>query len=58
MENRLIARGGGGSSEMDEEGQKVQTSIYKINKSWLSNVQHGDCYVNVMLILYCIYESC
>ena len=37
-----IARGSGGSEEMDEEGQKVHTFSYKINKSWLSNVQHGD----------------
>ena len=28
--------------EMGEGGQKVQTSSYKINKSWECNVQHGD----------------
>ena len=27
---------------MAEGGQKVQTSTYKINKSWGHNVQHGD----------------
>ena len=26
----------------DEGGQKLQTSSYKINKSWRCNVQHGD----------------
>ena len=28
--------------EMDEEGQKVQNSNYKINKSWRCNVPHGN----------------
>ena len=28
--------------KMGEGGQKVQTSSYKINKSWGCNVQHGD----------------
>ena len=27
---------------MGEGGQKVNTSSYKINKSWGYNVQHGD----------------
>ena len=26
---------------MGEGGQKVQTCIYKMNKSWEYNVQHG-----------------
>ena len=42
----MVARGGGrgwGVGEMGEGGQKVQTSSYKINKSWGYNVQHGDC---------------
>ena len=29
-------------SEMDEGGQNVQTSSYKISKLWGCNVQHGD----------------
>ena len=29
--------------KMGEEGRKVQSSNYKINKSWGYNVQHGDC---------------
>ena len=38
------ARGRGWEiGEISEVGQKVQTSSYKINKSWGSNVQHGDC---------------
>ena len=28
--------------QMDEGGQKVQNSNYKISKSWGRNVQHGD----------------
>ena len=28
--------------KMGEEGQKVQTYSYNINKSWLRNVQHHD----------------
>ena len=32
-----------GVGKMGAEGQMVQTSSYKINKSWGCNVQHGDC---------------
>ena len=28
--------------EIGEGGQKIQTSSYKINKSWACNVQHDD----------------
>ena len=28
--------------EKRDAGQRVQTSSYKINKFWGSNVQHGD----------------
>ena len=35
-------RGRGWGSEMGEGSQEVQISDYKINKSWGSNVQHGD----------------
>ena len=44
IKNRLVvARGKGwGVGEMGEGGQKVQTSSYKINKSWGCNVQHVD----------------
>ena len=31
-----------GMGEMDEGDQKIQTSIYKVNKSWACNVSHGD----------------
>ena len=31
-----------GVAEMGEGSQKVQTSSYKINKSWECNVQHGN----------------
>ena len=43
-ENRLVVaiKMGWGVGKMGEEGQKVQTSSYKINKSWGYNVQHGD----------------
>ena len=27
---------------MSEEGENIQTTSYKINKSWGCNVQHGD----------------
>ena len=33
---------------MGKRGQKLQTSSYKINKSWGYNVQHGD-YPNIVL---------
>ena len=46
----VIARGEvWGLEEMDENGQKIQTSRYKINKFWEPNVLHGDysqqCYI-------------
>ena len=44
-ENRMVvARGEGclGVGKTGEGGQVVQTSSYKINKSWGCNVQHGD----------------
>ena len=36
--------GGEGGGQRGKEGQKVQTSSYKINKTWGCNVQHqhGD----------------
>ena len=50
-ENRLaVARGRGWDvCEVGEQGQKVQTSGYKISKSWGSNVQHGDTVNNSVL---------
>ena len=43
-ESRLVIIRGGelGMVKMGGGGQKVQTSSYKINKSWGYNVQHGD----------------
>ena len=42
-ENRLVvARVAGAWGEMGEGSQKVQTSGYKLNKSWGCNVQHGN----------------
>ena len=46
----MIARGEvWGLGEMDENGQKIQTSRYKVNKLWECNVPHGDysqqCYI-------------
>ena len=49
-ENRLIVPRGrnwgsgsrGGVGEIGEESQKLQTSSYKINKSWGYNIQHSD----------------
>ena len=43
-QNRLVVAGSGGwrLGEMGEEGQRVPTCSYKINKSWGCNVQHGD----------------
>ena len=38
---------------MGEGDQKVQTSSYKINKSWKCNVQHGDYRYHIDTI-YCI----
>ena len=39
----VVARGGAWEvGKMGEGGQKVQTSGFKINKSWGSSVQHGD----------------
>ena len=45
-ENKMVfARGEWwwGEGETGEEGQEVQTSNYKINKSRGCNVQHSDC---------------
>lgn len=42
-ENKLVvARSVGTWAETSEVGQKVQTSSYKIIKSWACNVQQGD----------------
>ena len=30
-------------NEMGVGSQKVQISSYKMNKSWGTNVEHGDC---------------
>ena len=40
-ESRLVVSRGQGLSEMVEGGQRVQTSSYKMNKFWGTNVQHG-----------------
>ena len=47
-ESRLVIIRGGelGMVKMGGGGQKVQTSSYKINKSWGYNVQHGDYITN------------
>ena len=39
-----VSRGekGHGVGKMGEGGQEVQTSSYKINKSWGCNVQYND----------------
>lgn len=31
--------------KMGTESHKIQTSGYKINKSWGYNVQYGDCII-------------
>lgn len=36
--------------EIDEVGQKVQTSSYKVNKSWGYDIQHGDCMVYLKVV--------
>ena len=44
-ENKLVVarvEGGWGRSEMGEGDQEIQTSRYKINKSWGCNVQHEE----------------
>ena len=42
LENKsMIVTGNHG--KMCEDGQKIQTSSYKINKSWECSVQHDDC---------------
>ena len=38
----MVARGDWGMGEMGKDGQKVQTSSYKINKSWDVVVGQGD----------------
>ena len=43
--------GRGAERELDESGQKIQTSSYKINKDQGCKVQHDDC-------SYGIFESC
>ena len=40
----VVARGGGQEvGKTGEGGQEIQTSNFKINKSWGCNVYHGDC---------------
>ena len=34
--------GAGGWQKWEDVGQMVQNPRYKINKSWRSNIQHGD----------------
>lgn len=57
----MVARGGGKYrvGAMGKGGQNVQTSNYKIYKSWGFNVWHGDCNNTVILliILYYIFEN-
>lgn len=40
----MVARGERcwGERKIDKGGQEIQTSIYKVNKSWECNVQCGD----------------
>ena len=40
-EKRMMP-GAGGWQKWEDVGQRVQNSSYKINKSWRSNIQHGD----------------
>ena len=42
--SRLVVAGGWGwkGKKMSDGDQKVQTFIYKMNKFWSCNVQHGD----------------
>ena len=42
-------------SEIGKGDQKLQTSRYKISKSWGCNIQHGDY---SLIIMFCIFESC
>ena len=37
----IVRGGGGGEGGMDEGGQEIQTSSYKVNKYKGSSVQHG-----------------
>ena len=42
-QNRMLAaRGEGTEVQTGEDSWKVQTSRYKINKSWECNVLHGE----------------
>ena len=43
-------------SQVDDGGQNIQTSNYKINKSWGCNVHTAWCLQ--LIILYYIFESC
>ena len=42
--------------EMGKRGEKAQISSYKINMSWVCNVQPGD-YLTIAYLYY-IFESC
>ena len=44
--------GDGRMSEIGDRNLLVQTSSYKINKSWESNVQHGEYNNNTVITLY------
>ena len=39
----MVTRGGAcGERKLDEDGQKVKTSSFKINKYWGCNIQHDE----------------
>ena len=41
-ESRMMIAGGWRLGEMGTCGQRAETSSYKMNQIWGSNVQHGD----------------
>ena len=41
-ETRIMVTGGGWGEKWGDLGERLQTSSYKVNEFWGSNVQNGD----------------
>ena len=49
----VVARGGVESGRTGEGAEKIQTSSYRISRSW-----GHTAWILQLVILYCIFESC
>ena len=64
----MVVKAGSGRWAKSQKSQKVQSFDYKISKSWVHNIHHGNydimilwyiiLYDIMILILFCTFESC